>query len=178
MAHFFNPLRPYDEHYDNGKGTSVALNSELKLGLWAGDADLMKELVVKPSKLDVASVRDNAVPFADTPDVRYYTVKGIREGETKIEARRRGENGPVWAWMPVTVGSGLLHDDTTYFVKPTWASSTQGAKLTADNRLWRQELDLGGSAPIGLKGYQGATLGFNNPTIATYTSFVDNFNDL
>src|SRR5690349_8963651 len=105
MAHFFNPSRPYDEHYENGKGTSVALKDELKIGLWTGDADLMRSLVVKPSKLDFASIRDKAVPFADLPDVRYYTVTGIREGELKIEAKR-GEGGPVWAWMPLTVGSG------------------------------------------------------------------------
>src|SRR5262245_33204841 len=104
MAHFFNPLRPYDEHYENGKGISVGLKGEAKIGLWAGDADLMRQFVVKPSNLDVASIRDGAVPFADLPDVRYFTVTGNRDGEVKIEARL-GEGGPVWAWMPLTVGS-------------------------------------------------------------------------
>jgi hypothetical protein len=105
MAHFFNPFRPYDEHYENGKGASVALKGELKIGLWTGDADLMRDIDVKPTNLDLASIRDFAVPFADLADVRYFTITGLRDGELKVEARR-GKGGPVWAWMPLTVGSG------------------------------------------------------------------------
>jgi hypothetical protein len=58
----------------------------------------------QPTDLTIASIRDGAVPFADLPDVRYFTVTGIRDGEIKVEARL-GEGGPVWAWMPLTVGA-------------------------------------------------------------------------
>jgi hypothetical protein len=111
MAHFFNPFRPYDEHYEEGKGTSVALKNELKIGLWAGDSVLMSKLVVKPTDLSIAAIRNQAVPFADLPDVRYYTITGIRDGEVKIEARL-GEGGPVWAWMPLKVGAGLADSNS------------------------------------------------------------------
>jgi hypothetical protein len=82
----------------------------LKIGLWAGDAALMSEFVVKPTDPAIASLREGAVPFADLPDIRYYTVAGIRDGEIKIEARR-GEGGLVWAWMPLKVGAGRAASD-------------------------------------------------------------------
>jgi hypothetical protein len=98
-------------HYEEDKGTSVALKNELKIGLWAGDSVLMSKLVVKPTDLSIAAIRNQAVPFADLPDVRYYTITGIRDGEVKIEARL-GEGGPVWAWMPLEVGAGLADSNS------------------------------------------------------------------
>jgi hypothetical protein len=103
MAHFFNPFRAYDEHYVEGKGASVAVKGELKLGFWAGSPDLMQQFVVKPDNPALADIRDQAVPFGDLPDVRYFTITGLREGQLKIEARL-GDGGPVWAWMPLNVG--------------------------------------------------------------------------
>jgi hypothetical protein len=41
MAHFFNPSRPYDEHYGEDHGASIAVRGQLKIGLWTGSADLM-----------------------------------------------------------------------------------------------------------------------------------------
>jgi len=70
-----------------------------------------------------------------------------------------------------------LHDSTTYFVKPSWTNSA-GATSTAENRLWRQELNLGGSAAVGLKGWRGVKLDFDHPDVVSFTSFLDYQNDL
>jgi hypothetical protein len=103
MAHFFNPIRPYDEHYEEGHGASVAVQGGLILGLWAGDPNLTSQFVVQPRDQAIASIQDGAVPFADRPDLRYYTITGMCDGETRIEAKL-GPDGPIWAWMPLTVG--------------------------------------------------------------------------
>lgn len=85
---------------------------------------------------------------------------------------------------PITVTSdpqGLastFHDNVTYFVKPGWSSSFAGATLAPDNRLWSQELDLGGTAPAGLKGWQNTILGFSHQNIASISTFPDQANDL
>ena len=65
----------------------------------------------------------------------------------------------------------LPHSDSTlYFIKPSWSSSFAGAKITKDNRLWRQEIGLGGRADVGIMGvavWNGITFKLNNPKIAT-----------
>lgn len=59
---------------------------------------------------------------------------------------------------------------TRSFVKPSFASR-DGASFTADNRLWRQELDYGDRAIVGITGITGITnwrevrLEVNNPSI-------------
>jgi hypothetical protein len=106
MAHFFNPDRPYDQHYDETTRTPLAPNAQLPIGLWAGGADLMSRLrlVINPEKPSCASIRDGARGFADKPDVRYYTVTGLQAGTVNIEARL-GEAGSVLARMSLVVGS-------------------------------------------------------------------------
>jgi hypothetical protein len=62
MAHFFNPLRPYDEHYKEGHGAEAALRGELKIGLWVGDPALTNQFVVKPNNPSLLAIRDRAIP--------------------------------------------------------------------------------------------------------------------
>jgi hypothetical protein len=64
-------------------------------------------------------------------------------------------------------------DDTPRFVKPSWASSSAGAKVTSNGQLWRQELELGGSASISLTADKDLTLRMQNPAIAKFSEFPD-----
>ncbi len=107
MAHFFNPMNRYAEHYEKHKGESVAPQDDLKIGLWTGNSVLTDRFVVKSSDPAVATIRDHAVPFRPLLGVRYYTVTGLRQGTTRIEAML-GKNGPVCASMPLTVRTVLM----------------------------------------------------------------------
>jgi hypothetical protein len=107
MAHFFNPMHRHAERYEKHKGASVALHDDLKIGLWTGDSVLTNKLVVKPSDLTIATIRDHAVPFTHLPGVRYHTVTGLRHGTIKVEARL-GKDGPVCASMPLAVRTVLM----------------------------------------------------------------------
>jgi hypothetical protein len=135
--------------------------------------------------LDVASNNPNVVPnngFASRMDgdTKLLTLSGARIGTSMLTA---GVGDNVWVTLQVQVTAdgkplAALHDDVTFFVKPSWSSSFAGASVTADQRLWRQELDLGGGATVGLKGWQDVTLDFNQTNIASYSTFPDKFNDL
>lgn len=60
-----------------------------------------------------------------------------------------------------------IGDTTRSFVKPSFASK-DGASFTSDNRLWRQELDHGDRAIVGITGivnWRGIELKVNNPKI-------------
>ncbi len=113
-------------------------------------------------------------------DLKILTVSGARIGTSLLSASL---NGSVWVRLQVQVTAdgkpaAGLHDDKTYFIKPTWSSNFSGSSVTADKRLWRQEIDLGGSASIGLKGWQDITLSFNQNGMATFSTFVDKANDM
>src|SRR5207302_10382018 len=98
-AHCFNPFKPYAEHYEDGKPAFLAMDAiELKIGVWHGDGE---RLDVRPTDPTVVSIRAGAVPFANTPNVEYYTLTAIRPGNVKIEAKLRGTR---WASMPLSVG--------------------------------------------------------------------------
>jgi hypothetical protein len=71
------------------------------------------------------------------------------------------------------VTRGADDDGTPRFIKPKWASSSAGAKLTSNGTLWRQELDLGGSASIGFVAGKDLVLRMQNPAVAKFSQFPD-----
>ena len=111
MAHFFDPKDPFGVHYGTEPGSRIGhlpLGGTLPIGLWAGDPILMSKLNPVADDPTRVSIRPGATGFADTVDVRFYTLIGLTEDDRKIlniAARLGGDNGPIWAQMQVYIMS-------------------------------------------------------------------------
>src|SRR5262249_53899412 len=98
---------------------------------------------------------------------------GRAEGVSMVEAREGG----AATCIQVQVYPDAF-DARTYFVKPPWSSTFEGAEVSAAQHLLRQKLPVGGTAPVGLKGWGDMKLAWNGPPVAHFSTFVDKFNDL
>jgi hypothetical protein len=182
MAHFFRPADASANAYYDVDG-KLAPDS-----LWRVRAPYGSPVKVGVHGAAGLWVRSNNPNIVDSTNPREWIVRddGINKqlrfsgktvGTTIIYA---GAGDAAWISMQFqsTPSDGVMptiSDPSKYFVSKLDPSSPayRGAKI-ANGRLWRQELQLGGHADVGITGltsWRSVNFVFNNPTIASTMRF-------